>query len=126
MPTTNDKIKVQVISQYIADKSIPEENRFVFGYHVTIANNTDSAAQIKARHWVITDADGDVEEISGPGVVGEKPWIAPGDTYEYMSGAIIKTPVGAIEGHYDVQQESGEHIKAPIPAFSLSVPNILH
>ncbi len=119
-------IKVQVTPRYLPEQSLPAQNRYVFAYAVRIANVGKKTAQLRTRHWVITDANGKVEEVRGDGVVGEQPTLAPGDTFEYTSGAIIATSVGAMHGSYQMQGSDGTKFDAEIKMFSLSIPRILH
>ena len=119
-------IQVNVESQYLVDQSDPEAQRFVFGYTITIKNNTEQASQLLNRHWVITDGQGEVEEVKGSGVIGQQPWLKPGEGFRYSSGAILKTPVGSMQGSYEFQTGDGQKINVPIPIFSLLVPNALH
>ena len=119
-------IEVQVTPRYLPEQSLPAQNRYVFSYAVRIANVGKKAAQLRTRHWLITDANGKVEEVRGAGVVGEQPMLAPGDSFEYTSGAIIATPVGAMRGSYQMQSVDGTEFDAEIKMFSLSVPRTLH
>ena len=122
----NYAIEVQVTPRYLPEQSLPAQNRYVFSYTVRIANVGKKTAQLRTRHWVITDADVKVEEVRGPGVVGEQPTLAPGDTFEYTSGAIIATSVVAMRGSYQMQSVDGTEFDAEIKTFSLSIPRILH
>ena len=119
-------IEVQVTPRYLPEQSLPAQSRYVFSYAVRIANVGKKAAQLRTRHWVITDANGKVEEVRGDGVVGEQPTLAPGDSFEYTSGAIIATSVGAMRGSYQMQSVDGTEFDAEIKMFSLSIPRILH
>ena len=119
-------IEVQVTPRYLPEQSLPAQNRYVFAYTVRIANVGRKTAQLRTRHWVITDANGKIEEVRGAGVIGETPTIAPGDSFEYSSGAIIATPVGAMRGSYQMQSVDGTEFDAEIKMFSLSIPRILH
>ena len=120
------RVDVAVQSVYIPDESDPEENRYVFAYTVTIRNVGTVPAQLLTRHWVITDADGRVQEVRGEGVVGEQPRLAPGEDYRYTSAALIETPVGTMQGSYQMVADDGVAFDAAIPLFRLSIPNILH
>ena len=93
-------IRIQVVTSYIDDQSEPDEGRYVFGYTITIANDGDVAARLVSRHWIITDANGKVQEVNGDGVVGEQPHLQPGEEFRYSSGAVLETPVGAMQGLY--------------------------
>lgn len=120
------RFDVAVQSIYVDDESAPDENRYVFAYTVTIRNVGTVPAQLLTRHWVITDADGKVQEVRGEGVVGEKPRLVPGEDFQYTSAALIETPVGTMEGSYQLLADDGVSFDAPIPLFRLSMPNILH
>ena len=126
----NDKlpheIHVQVQPNYIDEQSEPDANRFVFSYTVTIQNTGTVAAKLLTRHWVITDANGKVQEVSGEGVVGHQPYLKPGQGFQYTSGAIIETPLGSMQGSYQMVADDGKHFDAPIPVFTLVRPNTLH
>ena len=119
-------IQVDVESSFLEDQSAPEAARFVFGYTITISNLGAAAAKLLHRHWIITDANGKVEEVRGEGVVGEQPYLKPGQRYRYSSGAILETPVGAMEGDYELVDDQGEHFLVPIPVFSLQTPNTVN
>lgn len=119
-------IQVKVETTYIAEQSIPEQDRFIFAYTITITNRGSIAATLMRRHWTITDADNKVQEIHGDGVVGEQPLIQPGESYRYTSGAMLETPVGCMEGNYDMIADDGVEFDAKIPVFSLSIPHTLN
>ena len=119
-------IKVSVETRFLDDQSAPRENRFVFAYTVTISNRGGVAARLLSRHWVITDANGKVQEVRGEGVVGEQPWMRPGDDFQYTSGAVLETAVGTMTGTYEMLSDDGTRFDAAIPAFTLSVPRTLH
>lgn len=120
------RIQVKVRTQYVKEQSSPEEGRYVFSYAIRISNQGLLSARLMNRHWIITDADGRVEEVRGRGVVGEQPSIEPGREFEYTSGAVLKTPVGSMEGSYGMVAEDGARFDARIPAFTLAVPNLIH
>jgi ApaG protein len=120
------RILVEVEPAYLVHESDPAENRYVFGYTVTIHNRGEQSAKLLRRHWVITDANGERREVYGDGVVGEQPLLAPGGRFRYTSGALINTPVGSMEGSYELVSEDGTSFKAPIPAFTLAIPRALH
>ena len=124
--SNNAHIDVDVITHYIEDQSSPEENRFVFSYTVTIRNTGSLAAKLLTRHWIINDANGNIQEVHGEGVVGEQPYLRPDDSFEYTSGTVIETPVGSMEGSYQMITDDGLAFDANIPAFTLSLPNALH
>ncbi len=119
-------IQVTVNTSYIASSSEPEAARYMFAYSITIKNTGSVEAQLLSRHWLITDANGKIQEVHGEGVVGEKPLIQPGESFQYTSGAVIETSVGAMQGSYDMLDSDGEKFTAPIPTFSLSIPRTLH
>ena len=119
-------ISIQVATRFLPEHSSPENRRFAFAYTVTIANNGDEPVQLLRRHWIITDGNHKVEEVRGDGVVGEQPWIAPHKSHRYSSGAVLETPVGTMEGSYDLQREDGSSFMALIPRFTLARPGALH
>ncbi len=119
-------VQVQAESFYIEDQSIPERDQYVFAYRITIRNTGEVAAKLMTRHWVITDANGKVQEVRGEGVVGEQPHLKPGDEFQYTSGAIIETPVGTMEGSYQMVADDGGHFDAEISPFMLAAPRVLH
>ena len=120
------QISIEVATDYVDDQSEPEYGRYVFAYTITIANKGDVAAQLLSRHWVITDANGKVQEVTGDGVVGEQPHLSPGESFRYSSGAVLETPVGAMQGSYRMVAENGTNFDAPIAPFTLAVPGLLH
>src|SRR5512134_104666 len=120
------EITVTPKTQYLADQSDEAADRYVFAYTITIRNTGTATAQLISRHWIITDANGKVQEVKGLGVVGEQPKLAPGESYEYTSGAAIATPVGTMRGSYQMLAEDGTKFDAPIPEFTLSIPRVLH
>ena len=126
MKKKNYEIRINVATQYVDAQSEPDIDRYVFAYTITIENRSELPAQLLSRHWVITDANGKVQEVSGDGVVGEQPKLGPGETYRYSSGAVLETPVGAMQGRYRMQAEDGIDFYAPIPPFTLAVPGMLH
>ena len=119
-------IHIQVVTDYVDEQSEPDSDRYVFAYTITISNNGNVAAKLLSRHWVITDANGKVQEVQGDGVVGEQPHIKPGDEFRYSSGAVLETPVGAMQGMYRMQADGGASFDAPIAPFTLAVPGLLH
>jgi ApaG protein len=119
-------IRVQVTPTYLAEHSAPEANRFAFSYTVVIENIGTKSAQLRTRHWVISDANGKVQEVRGPGVVGEQPLLPPGGRFEYTSGTVIATSVGTMHGSYQMLCPDGHSFEAPIPSFVLSIPRTLH
>ena len=119
-------IGIDVATNYIDDQSEPESDRYVFAYTITIANNGELPARLISRHWVITDANGKVQEVTGDGVVGEQPHLNPGEVFRYSSGAVLETPVGAMQGLYRMEADKGVNFDAPIAPFTLAVPGLLH
>lgn len=115
-------IDVNVETTYISDQSAPDEDRFVFAYTITISNQGQAPAKLLNRHWVITDANGKVQEVRGPGVVGEQPYLKPGEEFRYTSGTVLETPLGSMEGEYEMVDDAGDHFLAPIAPFSLAGP----
>ena len=115
-----------VVPQYLEDQSNPVRHEYAFAYTVTIVNSGDVPAQLIGRHWVITDANGKVQEVEGEGVVGEQPWLRPGEDFEYTSGAVLETDLGTMHGSYHLVADDGTRFDAPIPAFTLTVPRTLH
>ena len=124
--TASNRIRVDVTTDYVEDQSNPGEGRFVFSYTITIRNEGSKPARLMARHWLITDANGKVQEVVGEGVVGEQPYLLPGQGFRYSSGAILETPVGAMQGHYRMVGDDGEQFNAPIAPFTLAIPGMLH
>ncbi len=122
---TNNDIGIHVATSYVDEQSRPDDDRYVFSYTITIRNNGDVAATLRSRHWVITDANGKVQEVHGDGVVGEQPYLQPGEEFRYSSGAILETPVGAMQGMYTMEAENGTNFDAPIAPFTLAVPGLL-
>lgn len=123
---TDAHIDVEVLTNYIPEQSSPEEDRFVFAYTITIRNSGSLAAKLLTRHWIISDANGKVQEVHGEGVVGEQPYLKPGESFEYTSGTMIETPVGSMQGTYQMVTDTGDMFNAIIPVFTLSQPNALH
>ena len=126
MSSTEHRIEIEVATAYIEEQSDPESSRFVFAYHITIRNAGDAAVQLLNRHWIIRDARDQTQEVRGEGVVGKQPRIPPGEEFEYTSGTVIETPVGTMEGSYELRDDDGFMFHAPIPPFTLSVPHSLH
>lgn len=119
-------ILVGVETAYLPEQSAPEADRYAFAYTITIQNEGASAAKLLNRHWLITDANGKIQEVRGEGVVGEQPYLRPGERFQYTSGTLLDTPVGSMEGEYEMVDDAGARFLAPIPAFSLSAPRVLH
>lgn len=122
----NQDIEVGVESSYVEEQSEPDASRYVFAYTVSIHNKGSLGAKLLTRHWIITDSTGKVQEVRGEGVVGEQPDLAPGESYQYTSGAMIETSVGTMGGSYQMIDEHGVPFDAEIPEFVLSVPRALH
>lgn len=119
-------IDVQAKPTYISSQSDPDEERYVFSYTITIKNTGQAAARLLTRHWVITNANGEVQEVRGEGVVGEQPYLKPGEAYQYTSGSIMETPVGSMRGSYQMIADDGTEFDAEIPMFTLAVPGSLN
>ena len=126
MSDSTNKINVEIMPAYIADQSDPSNDHYVFAYTVTIRNEGNKPARLLTRHWIITDGDGQVQEVRGEGVIGEQPRLSPGEYFEYTSGTFMNTPVGTMHGSYQMITDSGETFDAEIPNFTLAVPNTLH
>ena len=126
MSTPQHDIAVDVATRFLADQSAPEDGRFVFAYTIRISNRGQVPARLLSRHWVITDDNGKVQEVRGEGVVGEQPWLRPGDDFEYTSGAVLETALGTMTGSYQMLADDGTHYDAAIAPFTLSIPRTLH
>ena len=124
--TRKHQITIAVQTAYLEDQSDPAVERYVFAYTITITNTGTIAAQLISRHWIITDAENRVQEVRGLGVVGEQPFLRPGESFEYTSGTALNTPVGTMRGAYQMVAEDGVHFDAEIEAFVLSMPRTLH
>jgi ApaG protein len=120
------RITIDVDTQYLEDQSDPAERRFVFAYTITIRNRGAVPAKLLTRHWIITDANGKVQEVRGEGVVGEQPHLRPGQGFRYTSGAVLETPVGSMHGSYQMLADDGVRFDAQIPAFTLAIPGTIH
>ncbi len=119
-------VAVDVLTSYVAEQSDPSASRFVFAYTITIRNEGTEAAKLLTRHWLITDANGKVEEVRGDGVVGHQPHLKPGHAFQYSSGAMIDTPVGVMQGSYQMITDTGQRFEATIAPFSLAMPGVVH
>ena len=119
-------IDIQVRTRYLDEQSAPEQNRYVFAYTIQLRNRGPQPAQLLSRHWIITDANGRVEEVRGEGVVGEQPRLRPGEGFEYTSGAVLETAMGTMRGAYQWVADDGTPFEAPIPQFILSIPRTIH
>ena len=117
-------IEVIVEPFYLEEQSDPDDNRYVWGYRIVISNHSTTSVRLVTRYWHITDQNGQVDEVTGPGVVGEQPHLNPGDTYEYSSGCPLDTPSGMMFGHYSMENDDGETFEVDIPAFSLDSPGL--
>ncbi|MEM8855252.1 MAG: Co2+/Mg2+ efflux protein ApaG [Pseudomonadota bacterium] len=117
-----DQIEVTVEPAFLPDHSAPDANRFVWAYSINIRNLSDDTVRLRNRHWQITDANGKLEEVHGPGVVGEQPVLAPGEAFSYTSGCPLTTPSGIMVGQYEMEREDGGRFMVDIPAFSLDMP----
>ena len=126
MVESSHKIRVDVDTSYLAEQSDPKERRFVFSYTITIRNEGSVPARLLTRHWIITDSNGKVQEVRGEGVVGEQPHLKPGQRFRYSSGAVLETPVGAMQGDYQMVNDQGETFDAPIAPFRLAMPGLLN
>ncbi|WP_287598029.1 Co2+/Mg2+ efflux protein ApaG [Thermomonas sp.] len=126
MSSNDYQFDIDVDTRFLDDQSAPEEDRYVFAYTIHIRNQGRVPARLLGRHWLITDGNGKVREVVGEGVVGEQPWLRPGEGFEYTSGAVLETDIGTMRGSYDVLADDGTRFAAPIPAFTLSIPRTLH
>jgi ApaG protein len=120
------EISVSASTEYLQDQSDEGAGRYVFSYTITIRNTGTVTAQLISRHWIITDAQGQVQEVRGLGVVGAQPVLRPGESHEYTSGTALATSVGTMRGSYQMVAEDGSRFEATIPEFTLSVPRVLH
>lgn len=120
------RIEIDTITSYLESQSEPDADRYVFSYTITIRNDGPAPARLLSRHWVITDANGKIQEVRGEGVVGEKPRLSPGESFRYTSAAMIETPVGVMRGKYHWVSDTGHAFEADIPAFTLAIPRTLH
>ena len=126
MPTSvTEGIRITVQAMYLDDRSAPDDNSYAFAYQVTIANEGHGRVQLMRRHWIITDGNGEVREVEGPGVVGEQPVLDDGEAHQYTSGAVLTTPVGTMEGTYEMHEPDGRVFRARIPRFALRKPGVL-
>ena len=120
------RIEIKPVPQFIPEQSDPDDSRYVFAYTITIRNLGELPAQLIARHWIITDANNEVQEVRGLGVVGNQPLLKPGESFEYSSGCSLATPVGTMKGSYQMVGEDGTRFEAEIPEFVLAIPRTLH
>jgi ApaG protein len=125
--TTTRGVRILVRPRYVPEQSDPDNSQWLFAYHITIRNQGEQAVQLISRHWVITNGEGKVEEVRGPGVVGYQPVLKPGEEFEYTSGCPLSTPVGTMHGEFNmIVQGSGEKFDAKIEPFRLAVPKALN
>lgn len=124
--TTTQNIRVRVAPSYVPEQSEPDEERFLFAYHVKIENKGEVGVRLISRHWVITDGDGDESEVRGQGVVGEQPHLQPGESFEYTSACPLPTPVGTMQGSFQMITDEGQTFDAEINAFTLALPGVLN
>ena len=120
------RIEIKPVPQFIPEQSDPDDGRYVFAYTITIRNVGELPAQLIARHWIITDANNEVQEVRGLGVIGNQPLLKPGESFEYSSGCSLATPVGTMKGAYQMVGEDGTRFEAEIPEFVLAIPRVLH
>lgn len=123
---TTEGIKISVKAVYVPEQSSPRTHRYVFAYTVKIANEGETPAQLRSRHWIITDGEGRIEEVKGPGVVGQQPYLNPGDQFEYTSGCVLPTPRGEMRGTYQMHRPDGREFDATIAPFALALPYSLN
>ena len=126
MADSKHEVRVSARTAFIPEQSDVSAGRYVFAYTITIVNVGSVTAQLLSRHWIITDSNGQVQEVRGKGVVGEQPVLKPNESFEYTSGTAIATPVGTMHGSYQMRGEDGVEFDAPIPQFTLSMPRVLH
>lgn len=127
MPNANKyRITIHPVPQFIPEQSDPDNDRYIFTYTITITNVGEVTAQLISRHWIITDANNEVQEVRGLGVIGKQPLLKPGESFEYTSGTAMPTPLGTMKGTYQMVAEDGTHFEAEIPEFVLATPRVLH
>lgn len=124
--STTYNTTVSVETQYIPEQSDPDNEKYVFAYTITIKNEGTVPAKLLTRHWIITNADGKTQEVRGEGVVGEQPYLQPGEGFKYTSGTMLETPVGTMHGSYHMLADDGQEFDCTIKPFTLSVPHTLH
>jgi ApaG protein len=125
MSSPTNKISVEVETSFVDEQSDPNERRYVFSYTITIRNEGEVPARLLTRHWIITHGNGKVQEVRGDGVVGEQPHLKPGQGFRYSSGAVLETPVGAMQGSYEMIDDDGQRFDVPIRPFRLAMPGSL-
>jgi ApaG protein len=126
MNAADSPIEITVETRFVGEHSDPSEHRYSYAYTITIRNRGRRTAQLLTRHWIITDANGRVQEVQGDGVVGEQPTLAPGEAFRYTSGCVLETPVGVMHGSYGMVDADGRRFTAPIAPFRLAVPGLVH
>ncbi|WP_189404394.1 Co2+/Mg2+ efflux protein ApaG [Alteromonas halophila] len=126
MITTDPQILIHVATRHLPDHVTEKPDQYAFAYQVTISNRSQQPVQLLSRYWLITDANGKTTEVSGDGVVGKQPVIDAGDEYQYTSGAILDTPVGSMQGYYEMERADGSPFRANIDVFRLAVPNLIN
>jgi ApaG protein len=119
-------VRVNVSTVYVPSQSVPSEHRYVFAYTIRITNEGTDTVQLRSRHWIITHGSGKVEEVRGPGVVGQQPVLRPGEHFEYTSGCVLETPRGSMRGTYQMQYQDGRTFNADIASFTLAMPHTLN
>lgn len=124
--TVTRGVRIIVNPRFVPEQSDPAGNQYLFAYHITIRNEGESTVQLLSRHWIITNGEGKVEEVRGPGVVGFQPTLKPGEEFQYTSGCPLDTPVGTMHGSYQMVTEAGENFEARIAPFRLAVPGVLN
>ena len=122
----NFNIRIKVTTNYLKGQSAPDENRYVFSYTINIKNLGNNSAKLISRQWIITDSNGNIQEVNGDGVVGQQPNINSGEEFTYTSGTIIKTPVGTMEGRYFMEDKDNKRFEALIAPFTLAVPGLIN
>tara|TARA_Y100000287_G_C14149207_1_gene318720 strand:+ start:52 stop:429 length:378 start_codon:yes stop_codon:yes gene_type:complete len=122
----NFNIRIKVTTNYLKEQSAPDENRYVFSYTINIKNLGNNSAKLISRQWIITDSNGNIQEVNGDGVVGQQPNINSGEEFTYTSGTIIKTPVGTMEGRYFMEDKDNKRFEALIAPFTLAVPGLIN
>ncbi len=125
-PDNDSGIEISARTQYLELQSDPAKNSYAFSYTISIVNHRDEPVRLLRRHWIITDQNNKVEEVTGKGVVGQQPVIQPGESFEYSSGTIIESEIGDMRGSYTMESADGEEFEAPIPLFVLAIPNMIH
>ena len=126
MSKDDNQISISIDTTYLHQESDPENNKFYFLYTVSITNKGNIGAKLLSRHWVIEDANGKVQDVKGEGVVGDQPYINPGDEYQYTSGTVLETSLGTMKGSYQMINDSEKYFDAEIPEFILTIPRVMH